>query len=171
MEETGKSIVGIFNEEGDPHTNEFYEVIASSTGTKNIIRLKSMSSGEERLIHKDRTFSPDTEGGITVKKKKVKKKKPLLTFDLSTLDGMGVLFRSSKKSSMEAGGDQKISIESFCIVSEDGTQWKHFNLYNSSLGKKGKPPEFGEDDQVKVELSGNLEAIEKYLIKKGYDKG
>jgi len=167
-------LIGIHNEEGDKE-NDSYEILRNSTGTKNVIEIRNIRTGEKRLIHKDRTFLLDKRSDTveakkktaSKKKAKTKKKKPLVKFDLNDLEGSGIVFRSKKKSTMDVG-NQKISIESFCIVSEDGTKWKHFNLYNHSLGKKGKPPEFGENDNVKVELSGNVEAIEKYLEKKGY---
>lgn len=172
-----EDLVGIYNEEGGVE-DDLYQVIRRSTGTKNIIKIKNSRTGEERLIHKDRTFlSEDNlpekrretlEKDKKTPKKKAKKKKPLVKFELKELD-LGILFKSKSKKAMEAG-EQKINIESFCMVSEDATKWKHFNLYNHSLGKKGKPPEFGENDNVKVELSGNLDAVEKYLTKKGYVK-
>lgn len=170
------NLIGIYNEEGN-REDDLYKVLKSSTGTKNVIEICNTRTGEKRLIHKDRTFLLENKRSATVEKekktqateskKKAKKKKPLVKFDLKDLEDVGILFRSKKKSSMDVGG-QKISIESFCIVSSDGAKWKHFNLYNHSLGKKSKPPQLTDGDNVKMELSGNLEAIEKYLEKKGY---
>jgi len=180
------NIVGIYDEEGIIVNNSTYEVISMSTGTKNIVRIKECKTGEIRLIHKDRVFLLDRnneEGSLKLDKKnedateqteasvpkKKAKKKPMIEFNLKELEDKGIVFRSKENKSMEAGGTT-ITIESFCLVSTDGTKWKHFNLYNSSLGKKAKPPEFGGNDNVKHELSGNVDAIGKYLEKKGYDK-
>lgn len=107
------------------------------------------------------------------KKAKKKKKKPLEKFDLKQLESVGILYQKGNATDdmakMEVE-DQVFVIKSFWVVSPDATKWKHFNLYNDSLGRKGKVPEFDDSDVVKAELSGDLEAIEKYLSKKGYDK-
>lgn len=162
-------IVGIYNEEGGKD-NGLYEVISRSTARKNAIRIRNVTTGDIRLVHKDRIFSKRSRTvKKTAKKKRTKKKKPMVKFDLSGVQDMGVLFKAKEKKSMEAGGS-KIAIESFCVVSDDGTKWKHFNLYEGSLGKKAKPPEFGDNDNVKYELSGDISAIQKYLEKKGYEK-
>jgi len=174
-----KLIVGIYNETGKME-NGIFEITRDTTGTKNIIKIKNIKTGGERLIPKDRLIFGNGKRSQTVDKKpiapkvaepkkKAKKKKAAPKFDLNTLSTAGVLFKSKNKGSMEAGG-QKISIEIYCLVSPDATKWKHFNLYNHSLGKKGKPPEFGESDTVKVELSGSLDNITKYLEKKDYVK-
>ena len=193
-----KDLVGIYDEEGNKNNDQF-EVIKRTTHTKNVILIKNMKTEKERMIHKDRVFLLDdldnldnldnlgnnlkknkgeetmeqkksmSSENLEKKKKAKKKKKSLVKFDVTELKNMGITFRSKKESNMDSS-DQKMVIESFCIVSDDGSQWKHFNLYNGSLGKNGRTPEFGENDSVKIELSGNLEAIEKYLVKKGYDK-
>lgn len=174
-----EDLVGIYNEEGGMD-DDIYKVVRRSTGTKNVVKIRNIRTGEERFIHKDRTFLREEKEGKrreTVEKDKKpasnkkakKKKKPLAKFDLKEIEGMGILFKSKTKKNMEAG-ERKITIESFYIVSEDATKWKPFNLYDHSLGRKGKTPEFGENDNVKVELSGNLEEVEKYLTKKGYSR-
>lgn len=167
------NFVGIYDEEGNPK-DDAYEIIKSSTGTKNVIKIKNVETGEERLIHKDRTFLQEKRRETVNKKKeevskKKAKKKSLVKFDVGELKGNGMVFKAQDKKIMEVG-EQKIIIESFCIVSKDATKWKWFNLYDHSLGKRGKSPSFGDKDMVKVEMSGNLEAIEKYLAKKGYNK-
>ena len=48
-------MVGIYNEEGNKDDDK-YEILARTTGTKNIIRIKNSRTGKERLIYKDRTF-------------------------------------------------------------------------------------------------------------------
>ena len=174
-------LVGIYDEEGN-RKDDVYEIVKNSTGSKNVIKIRNIKTGRERLIHKDRTFLQEKRREtVDAKKEEVKnevkkeapkkkaKKKSLAKFDVGTLGEMGVIFKSKEKKAMEAG-EQKITIESFCIVSEDATKWKWFNLYNHSLGKKGKSPSFGDKDVVRAEMSGNLEAIEKYLAKKGYAK-
>ena len=148
-----KDCINIHNEEGDKE-DDLYEIIKCTTGTKNVIEIKNCGTGEKRMIHKDRTFLPEkrskpvekkekkAEAEEEVKKtpKKAKKKKVLEKFDLKEVEDMGVLFRSKKKNSMEVSDDQKIAIESFCVVSDDAMRWKHFNLYNHSLGKKERLP-------------------------------
>lgn len=173
-----ENFIGIYNEEGNKD-NDIYEIIGNSTGTKNVIRIRNRRTGGKRLIHKDRIFAIETDEKrrIVVEKEKKpetnkkakKKKKAPAKFDLAEIRDMGILFKAKNKKTMEAG-EQKITVESYVIVSNDATKCKYFNLYDHSLGKKAKSPEFGENDVVKGNLSGDLSAIEEYLTKKGYHK-
>ena len=102
------------------------------------------------------------------KEKKVEVKVEKL--DLGELAKMGIIFKSKSKKSMKIK-DADVTIESFCVVSNDGEKWKYFNLYDGTLGKKARTKlNFGDKDSVKQKLSGDLNAISEYLEKKGYAK-
>jgi hypothetical protein len=172
-------VVRIYDEEGKT-CDTLYTVIGEMAIKKNIIKLED-EDGVVRLIHKDRIIEPDSEPTDINRrnsvmseeekkpKAKAKKKKPMVKFDLENVQGLGVVFRKSETKTMETKVSN-IKVESYCIVSEDGRKWKHFNLYDGSLGKKGRPPAREDFVEIKHELSGNMEAIQKYLEKKKYTK-
>lgn len=166
--------VGIYDEEGVKDDDNVFEV-AGNTATKNIIKIRNLADGSVRKIHKDRVFELE-ERSVDKKNssknenapKKKAKKKPVETFDVDSVRDKGVLFKRESKKEMEPSDGHKITIESYFIVAEDGKKWKHFNLYDKSLGKKGKEPEL--EETVKESICGDFEAIEKYLQKKGYGR-
>lgn len=174
--------VRIYNEVGVEEL-DLYELTKRKTSRKNIVEIVHVRTGVKRFIHKDRILEDEKRREKVDKKKekkveenntekpvkaKKKKKKPLEKFDVSTLDGS--IFKLKEKKEMDAG-EQKFVVESYCLVSDDATKMKYFQLYNGSLGKKSRTPTLGDGDNIdRAEICGDPKAITEYLNKKGYLK-
>lgn len=148
-----------------------HTVTKTKTHHKNTFQVKCSLTNELRLIHKDRVVCiengeavrNDVQGG---RSRKLSKKK-LEKFDVNTLRDDGILFKQESK---KKHGDQpdSMAVETYCLISSDGTKQKYFNLYNGSLGKRAQRPSFTQRDVVSASISGDIDAISERLASKGY---
>lgn len=158
-----RKIVGIYDETGE-RLNRSYEIIDEYTNTRNIIKIRDTITKEERLINKSRIFPIKKEDSALVKTIKTVKDNKV---DINYLKSVGNLYKTNENQSFNVN-NKVVIVESFCLVSNDGNKWKYFNLYNSSLGKKHREISLEDADDVKLELRGDIRAINKYLGEKGY---
>ena len=153
--------VKIVNEEGTEE-DEWYEFVESKgkvavvkkNGKKRNISLDRVIGGAEMADEPEKVI----EGN---KSESVAKSKPVAKFEKSICADVGILF---KKPGTSKHGES--TCERYYIVSKDFKKWRSFQTYNGSLGKKGELPALHD---IKESLSGDEDAVQSYLTKKGYE--
>lgn len=161
--------VYIINESGEL-VKSVHRILKLNTNHKNVYQVKCIATNDTRMVYKDRVVC--IENGEVIRgdfrsERSKKLTKKMEKFDVNVLKEDGILF---KNQSQKKHGDQPDSmvVETFCLVSADGTKQKYFNLYNGSLGKRSQKPEFTQRDVVNASIAGDMDAIEESLKAKGY---
>ena len=161
--------VRIYNELAEELPDPF-TIVGIEGDTVNL----SGKDGRKVPVHRSRIISDNMrrmelakkEETTTTAPKPVKKNK-LRPYDLAGLATTGELWHKPPKEFSRDREGTVIYRESLAWVSADGTQIMYFNLYNGSLGKKGKEPKPGDVDRDDEDFQ-DLAHIRQYLDDKGY---